>query len=102
MNFKELMDLVFQEYVANGFADKFTENKEFDDLVEMALITTEVSEAIESLRNNDLPELGYECADIIIRVMNFCNRKGIDLERFILLKNNVNMKREKYHGKKII
>jgi len=102
MEFKDLMILVYQEYVVNGFKEKFDEKKEYGDLVELALITTEVSEGIESLRVNDLPNLRYELADIIIRVMNYCNRKGIDLEHMILAKNEVNRKREVLHGKKVI
>ena len=69
------------------------------DIAEVGLINTEVSELLEDIRkgkDNDI--LGLECADIIIRVMNYCTRKGINLESYMITKHHVNMRREKLHG----
>lgn len=41
-----------------------------------------------------------EMADIIIRVLDLCAFKGIDIEKHIALKMQYNATREKYHGKK--
>lgn len=79
----------------------------------LALIHSEVSEALEDWRNglpldewyydvNDKPE-GFptEMADIIIRVLDFCFEKGIDIERAIEAKMEFNETRPYRHGGKL-
>ena len=106
----DLQQLVFEEYKRNGYAERWTQEYfkahpiEFElliDLAEVGLINTEVSELLEDIRTNSLEKYGEECADIVIRVMNFCNRRGIDLETHILKKHEKNQKREYLHGKTI-
>jgi hypothetical protein len=46
-------------------------------------------------------EFSFECADIIIRLMNFCSRNDIDLQTAILEKNKKNLTRGKLHGKTV-
>ena len=110
MNITELQELVFQEYIKNGYAERWTKEYfeahplEFDlliDLAEVGLINTEVSELLEDIRQNKKEKYGEECSDIIIRVLNFCNRKGIDLEPHLLKKHAKNQEREYLHGKTI-
>ena len=106
----ELQQLVFEEYKKNGYADRWTQEyfkahpTEFDlliDLAEVGLINTEVSELLEDIRNNAPEKYGPEAADIVIRVMNWCNRKNIDLGWHIIEKHKKNLKREKLHGRSI-
>jgi len=102
MDFLELQKKVYEEYIKNGFQDKFNEKGAIGDIAELGLITTEIGEAIESIRDDNREELCFELADIVIRVMNICNRKGIDLGTWILKKNDLNLSRDKFHGRKII
>lgn len=95
---EEIQQLVYTEYCKNGFKEKFEQHKEIGDIAELGLIVTEISEVIECIRQDDaITNIGFELADIIIRVMNFANRKGIDLESFIIEKNKINQNRGKYH-----
>ena len=116
---KEIQEMVFEEYKKNGYlimwsfpkvnlGEGFYNYKHYqniNDIAELGLINTEVSEAIEITRKKDnknkLRELALECADIIIRTLNFMSRKGLDAEFYIIAKHNKNMKRGLLHGKEI-
>jgi len=96
--------LIYSEYVKNGFEEFWNKNEDkgLSDLAEVGLIHTEVAEAQESIRNNDYYNLSLECADIIIRVLNFCTRKGIPIEKRLWEKSKINKKRQKKHGRELI
>ncbi|UBF23031.1 nucleotide pyrophosphohydrolase, MazG [Haloarcula virus HCTV-16] len=66
----------------------------------LALIHSEVSEALEADREGDEREYAEELADIVIRVMDHAETEGIDLEREIKEKNAANRDREYKHGKR--
>ena len=91
--------LVWKEYCFNGFKDKFDEHGEVGDIAELGLVVTEVAEAMEAVRNGEEDMVGEECADIIIRVLNFMSRHGIDAETEVLLKDEKNRERSSLHGK---
>ena len=123
MNINETMKLVHENAKAKGFFEK---EKNIGEM--LALIHSEVSEALEADRNNSYVETRVtvsdianekddwqfntwyknlikgtfeeEMADIVIRVMDMCAFKGIDLESNIKAKMRYNSTREKYHGKK--
>lgn len=107
MNLQELQQYVFREYKTNGYLEMFNKHDKVGDIAELGLICTEVSEAIEVIRKKEsYPvseyELKEELADIIIRVFNFANRKGInDLEQQIVNKTHKNTVRPKFHGKDV-
>ena len=65
----------------------------------LALISSEVGEAVEALRHEDCDNLAEELADIIIRVADLCGGIGIDLEETIKWKMEKNEGREYRHGK---
>jgi len=96
--------LIYKEYVKNGFEEFWnkSKDKELSDLAEVGLIHTEVSEAQEEIRNNDYYNLGLELAGTIIRILNFCTRKGIPIEKRIWEAHQINKKREKKHGRVLI
>lgn len=119
------MNQLAQEIHANAKAKGFFEKpKNIGEM--LCLIHSEVSEALEADRNNMyctasmLGVNGYtsdanfiasykenvkgsfeeEMADIIIRVLDLCAFKNIDIEQHIKAKMRYNANREKYHGKK--
>ena len=120
MSLNKLQKLVFEEYKKNAYLDMWNFGKlyqnyiEFElkryipnlenifDIAELGLISTEVSEGIEVIRQNGSTfALILECADIIIRTLNFMSRKGYSATDFILLKHNLNLERGLLHGKKV-
>lgn len=110
MDFEEIQKELFREYVKNGYLEEWTfsiiptTTQKKLDIAELGLITTEISEAIEEIRkeNTDIAHLSVECADIIIRTLNFMSRLGvINMEGIILFKYKKNMKRKRLHGKAV-
>ncbi len=110
MKLSELQKLVFEEYKRNGYAERWSKEylmehpEELDlviDLAEVGLFVTEVSELMEDIRDANIDHYGEEGADVIIRLLNFFNRKGIDVEPYIIAKHEKNLKRGKLHGRKI-
>jgi len=102
MEFKDIQKLVYEEYKKNGFEEFFNKNKECGDIAEIGLITSEIGEALNYCRDRNEKFLSIELADIVIRVLNYCNRKNIDLEFYIIAKNRINNRRDKYHSKKVV
>jgi hypothetical protein len=105
LTIRDIQALVYKEYLKNGYKENWDIHKQIGDIAELGLVVSEVSEAIEELRNiRDYMKitdifLDKECADIVIRVMNFMSRKGLDLQTAILEKNKINLKRGYLHGK---
>jgi len=103
MEFKDLQKLVYEEYKKNGFEEFFNRNKECGDIAEIGLIASEIGEALDYIRDDkETKYVSVELADIVIRVLNYCNRKNIDLEFYIIAKNRINCRRDKYHNKKVV
>jgi NTP pyrophosphatase (non-canonical NTP hydrolase) len=68
----------------------------------LALITSEVSEALEAFRQDEREHFTEECADIIIRVLDLTAGMGIDIEAAIAAKLAQNKHRGYKHGGKRI
>jgi len=68
----------------------------------VALIHSEVSEALEAYRKNDIENFAEEMADIVIRVLDCTSGLGIDLGSEILVKLEKNRNRAHRHGGKTI
>jgi NTP pyrophosphatase (non-canonical NTP hydrolase) len=65
----------------------------------LALVITEISEAIEGVRKQDYLNLQEELADAIIRILHICAVMDIDIEKAIREKMIINESREYLHGK---
>ena len=92
---KELQKRAYENSLKHGFHGEENE-KEFGDII--SLMHTELSEAYEEYRNHhELNETYYEedgkpngvpseLADVVIRILDFCESKKIDLENIIIEK----------------
>ena len=65
----------------------------------LLLIIGEVSEAMEALRKNDIPNFDEELADVAIRLLDLCGYMAVDLEVEIEKKMKINADRPYKHGK---
>jgi NTP pyrophosphatase (non-canonical NTP hydrolase) len=68
-------------------------------LGKLMLVVTEVSEAAEAVRHNDLPNFVEEIADSFIRLMDISAAMDIDIEAAIIEKMAANRLRPIKHGK---
>ncbi len=66
----------------------------------LALIHSEVSEALEGFRHDDRENFDEEIADVMIRCFDLCGGLGIDIEAEIEKKLEANIRREYRHGGK--
>ena len=112
MNMKTIQSKVFDEYAKNGYQQMWNRARELlrpegldgiVDLAELGLCITELCEAMEEVRNKkvDKNALMTECADAIIRILNFMSNKNCWADKCILAKHEKNLKREKLHGRGI-
>lgn len=67
----------------------------------LCLIHSEVSEALEAYRVNDMENFAIELADIAIRLFDTSEALNIDLEKEIEKKHQVNKQRPYRHGNKV-
>lgn len=68
-------------------------------LAKLALITSEVGEAVSALQHGDEDAFAEEVADIVIRVFDLCGEESIDLGGELLEKMKANRNRPYLHGK---
>lgn len=64
----------------------------------LALIMTEIGEAIQELRKGNSE--AEECSDIAIRLADYAGRWGINLEEEVIMKMGKNEARPKLHNRK--
>lgn len=67
----------------------------------IALMHSELSEALEAMRNHSHKEaIAEELADCCIRIFDYCGARNVDLEKALLKKIDYNKTRPYRHGKK--
>ncbi|MDF1510523.1 MazG nucleotide pyrophosphohydrolase domain-containing protein [Robertmurraya sp. DFI.2.37] len=91
----ELCKQAFETAKSKGWHD---EPRETGTL--LALIHSEVSEALEADRKGDKENFIEEIADVCIRIFDLCGSKNLDLEKAILSKMERNKQRSYKHGGK--
>ena len=89
----------------NGFELVFREDWELEGnnrLIpeKVALIHSEVSEALEAYRHNDRENFLEECADAVIRILSLVGGLTDDFDKVLLDKLEVNRGRGHKHGGK--
>lgn len=98
---------VVQTKVHNNAKEKGWWDEERNDGEMIALMHSELSEALEALRKGDpfddkVPtslSLSVELADVVIRIMDFAEARGLNLPAAIVDKHNFNTTRPHKHGK---
>ncbi len=109
MDIKEWQKELYNTAKSKGWYD--AEVKQSTDVERIMLMVTELAEAVEEIRGNKeavyvkdgKPEgIATELADCVIRVMDYFEHKGWDLEEVIKQKNDYNKTRPYRHGGKTI
>lgn len=107
-SFENLQEAVYKTSVDHGWWEG-----EINIPEKLALIHSEVSEALEEYRNgielssvyytdSGKPEgFGVELADAVIRIMDLCGHLGIDLAGLVEEKHEYNLTRSYRHGGKL-
>ena len=105
MRMPEIQKMVHQLAVEKGWYDPPK-----SDLESIMLMVSELSEAVEEVRKGSAgtyhvdgkPEgVAIELADCVIRIMDYCESRGINLQAAIFEKHDYNKSRPYRHGKKI-
>ena len=101
-NMNDLAKEIIEINAANGWNRTIAEqwNDTYKIPAILALVHTEVSEAVEAFRHNDKENFIEEMADIIIRVLDCTGGLEMDIDKAIKMKLEKNKLRGFKHGGK--
>jgi len=106
MEIKELITEANRTAREKGFWDEWEDSlispNRMNNLLatKLFLASSELTEALENLRSNGLPDhLAEELADAMIRIADFAGQMNLPLEKAIYEKMEKNKKRPYRHGK---
>lgn len=91
---------IYDDLIASVPAEQLQALRRTILLAKLALITSEVGEAVSALQHGDEDAFAEEVADIVIRVLDLCGAESIDLGGEVLNKMQTNRARPYLHGKK--
>lgn len=89
----------WNDIIPGDFTDK---DEPYRIPTKLALIHSEVSEALEAFRKGDKANFGEELADVLIRLVHLAGMLDIDLASAAMDKVEVNAKRPYKHGGKAV
>ena len=82
--------------------NRFVQNQDLTTLEALALIHSELSEALEEYRDNNKESFGKEIAGCLIRLFHLVGDLGIDIESHLMAEMERNDARSHKHGRKIL
>ena len=110
MNLREIQRRCHNIAIDKGFWDKKPSTskkksvlrKNRNDAEMICLMHSELSEALEEIRNEKInwDNVEEELADCVIRICDYCGGRGLDLEMGIMKKIKKNKERPYKHGRK--